>query len=193
MRHIISDGDNMKTKRDGSDKGTSPVIGAILMVAVTVILAGIIGVTVLGFQDNVKDPGAVAGMTTEGELDRDVGFPGPATASIIRITHVAGDEVSADEIRIHVDTPGGTFRIDNIPEDGCGNFACGGMVIDDPNNILKSSFNSEHEIPSLFGGGRSIEIAIDEDAAGLGEGKEVTATIVDKESDRIASKNEIEF
>ena len=182
----------MKTKRDGSDKGTSPVIGAILMVAVTVILAGIIGVSVLGFQDRLKEPGAVAGMTTEGEFDREVSFPG-GTASITRITHVSGDEVSADEMRIHVDTPGGTVRIDNIPEDGCGNFACGGMVIEDPNNILKSSFNSEHEIPSLFGGGRSIEIAIDEDAAGLGEGKEVTVTIVDKESDRIASKNEIEF
>ena len=46
--------DTIRTKLD--DRGVSPVIGVILMVAITVILAAVIGSFVLGVGDNVSEP-----------------------------------------------------------------------------------------------------------------------------------------
>jgi len=46
------------------DRGVSPVIGVILMVAITVILAAVIASAVLGFGDNVQS-NAQAGVTTD--------------------------------------------------------------------------------------------------------------------------------
>jgi flagellin-like protein len=46
------------------DRGVSPVIGVILMVAITVILAAVIASAVLGFGDNVQN-NAQAGTSVE--------------------------------------------------------------------------------------------------------------------------------
>ncbi|SEW10652.1 type IV pilin [Halobacterium jilantaiense] len=49
---------------DMDDRGVSPVIGVILMVAITVILAAVIASFVLGFGDSVNQ-NAQAGVTVE--------------------------------------------------------------------------------------------------------------------------------
>ena len=56
------------TDKKYSDAGVSPVIGVILMVAITVILAAVIGTFVLGLGDQVNQ-NAQAGVT----FDEDVG------------------------------------------------------------------------------------------------------------------------
>ncbi len=48
------------------DRGVSPVIGVILMVAITVILAAVIGTFVLGLGDQIGGS-ATAGVTVEGD------------------------------------------------------------------------------------------------------------------------------
>lgn len=50
---------------DESDRAVSPVIGVILMVAITVILAAVIGTFVLGLGDNVNQS-ATAGVSVNG-------------------------------------------------------------------------------------------------------------------------------
>jgi flagellin-like protein len=68
------------------DRGVSPVIGVILMVAITVILAAVIATFVLGFGDSVQN-NAQAGVTVEdntsgGGYDVTLTSLGPNTNSI---------------------------------------------------------------------------------------------------------------
>lgn len=57
-----------KTKQKVDNRGVSPVIGVILMVAITVIIAAVIGTFVLGFADNLNEP-AQAGVEIVEESD----------------------------------------------------------------------------------------------------------------------------
>mgnify|MGYP006284982963 FL=1 len=52
----------------GNDRAVSPVIGVILMVAITVILAAVIGTFVLGLGDSVQQ-NVQAGATVNGDAD----------------------------------------------------------------------------------------------------------------------------
>lgn len=54
-----------KTETRNDNSGVSPVIGVILMVAITVILAAVIGTFVLGLGDNVQEP-VNAGVSFDG-------------------------------------------------------------------------------------------------------------------------------
>ena len=72
------------------DRAVSPVIGVILMVAITVILAAVIGTFVLGLGDQVQ-------QTTP---QTSFGFDTAEEKTEITITHESGDTVSATEVNI---------------------------------------------------------------------------------------------
>jgi flagellin-like protein len=82
---------------DGNDRGVSPVIGVILMVAVTVILAAVIGSFVLGLgQDTQRAPQASITISDSGQS-----FDG-GTGSAFDLRHDSGDTLLLDEIGIIV-------------------------------------------------------------------------------------------
>ena len=83
------------------DKAVSPVIGVILMVAITVILAAVIGTFVLGLGDSISDTTPSASIS--GEIDSD----GNAT-----FTHQSGQNIDVDNLRIS-DTDG-TFEENSL-------------------------------------------------------------------------------
>jgi len=72
------------------DRAVSPVIGVILMVAITVILAAVIGTFVLGLGDQVQSttPQASFGFDTENDQ-----------ADVV-ITHETGDTIEAADVKI---------------------------------------------------------------------------------------------
>ena len=72
------------------DRAVSPVIGVILMVAITVILAAVIGTFVLGLGDSLGDsqPTAQLDVTVDG--------------STVTVEHGGGDPIEADELRVIV-------------------------------------------------------------------------------------------
>lgn len=74
----------------GDDRAVSPVIGVILMVAITVILAAVIGTFVLGLGDQVQNttPRASFGFDTTDNKQR------------ITATHESGESVSADNLYV---------------------------------------------------------------------------------------------
>ena len=81
----------------GDERGVSPVIGVILMVAITVILAAVIGSFVLGLgQDTQKAPQASLTISDNGKE-----FSG-GTGSAFDISHDSGDPLRFDEFRIIV-------------------------------------------------------------------------------------------
>ncbi|QKY20611.1 type IV pilin N-terminal domain-containing protein [Halolamina sp. CBA1230] len=77
------------------DRGVSPVIGVILMVAITVILAAVIGTFVLGLGDSLEQaPQAQLDATTD--------------SGTIYINHNGGDPLPKSEITINIVDPDGT-------------------------------------------------------------------------------------
>ncbi|WP_058367346.1 type IV pilin [Haloparvum sedimenti] len=72
------------------DRAVSPVIGVILMVAITVILAAVIGTFVLGLGDSVSQNSPSASFDYE--------FNSSNTSVVI--THAGGDSLNADQISV---------------------------------------------------------------------------------------------
>ena len=74
------------------DRGVSPVIGVILMVAITVILAAVIGAFVLGLGDQAS--------TTTPQASFDFEF----NSSGANVTHAGGDNI--DNESVYLTSPG---------------------------------------------------------------------------------------
>jgi len=74
------------------DRGVSPVIGVILMVAITVILAAVIGAFVIGLGDQASESAPQASFSFDyDETDN------------VTITHEGGDRIENTNIRIAID------------------------------------------------------------------------------------------
>lgn len=80
------------------DRAVSPVIGVILMVAITVILAAVIGTFVLGLGDQVSQTTPSASF----QFDYDADDTGNET---LTITHNGGDTLSASEVTVTANEP----------------------------------------------------------------------------------------
>ena len=72
-----------------NDRAVSPVIGVILMVAITVILAAVIGTFVLGLGDSLGDSQPTAQLNIEA-----------GSGSNITVTHNGGDPIQGDEVQV---------------------------------------------------------------------------------------------
>ena len=73
---------------DDSDRGVSPVIGVILMVAITVILAAVIGAFVLGLGDQVSNNAPQASFSVE------------FNETGATITHTGGDNIEKNALNV---------------------------------------------------------------------------------------------
>jgi len=73
------------------DRGVSPVIGVILMVAITVILAAVIGAFVLGLGDQASSSAPQASFNYD--------FQNESNATV---THAGGDNIDSDTIEVNI-------------------------------------------------------------------------------------------
>ncbi len=73
------------------DRGVSPVIGVILMVAITVILAAVIGTFVLGLGDSLE-------QAPQAQLDAEL-----TSSDTIQISHNGGDALEDANVVLTVD------------------------------------------------------------------------------------------
>jgi len=74
-----------------NDRAVSPVIGVILMVAITVILAAVIGTFVIGLGDDLGNSAPQASI--DATID---------DGDVVSFTHRSGDRVNADEAFLSV-------------------------------------------------------------------------------------------
>jgi len=81
------------------DDAVSPVIGVILMVAITVILAAVIATFVLGLGDNLSNTAPQASFNFEGSGN---------ASSDVTITHAGGASIVSDRLSI---TAGGSTAV----------------------------------------------------------------------------------
>jgi flagellin-like protein len=82
------------------DDAVSPVIGVILMVAITVILAAVIGTLVLGLGDQASNTAPSASFSFEYEAGGSGTCSGPGTGNALDMTHASGDQVPADTVTL---------------------------------------------------------------------------------------------
>ena len=84
------------------DDAVSPVIGVILMVAITVILAAVIATFVLGLGEQVSDTAPNANFQFSYEEDPDGvdswGEPNPNDAGLLTITHTSGPSIDTSTL-----------------------------------------------------------------------------------------------
>ncbi|MFC7058847.1 type IV pilin [Halovenus salina] len=86
---------------DGSDRGISPVISTILLVAVVVILAATISVPVLGLGENINDPAPSAALEVS-----------ETESETVELAHIAGNTIEGDNLEIR----GGEIIETEMPE-----------------------------------------------------------------------------
>jgi flagellin-like protein len=105
------------------DEGAvSPVIGVILMVAITVILAAVIGTFVLGLGDQIKTttPSSSFSISTEDDVNApDQTATGDTEWDNMTVSHVGGDGIKSSAVNLtatadynFVDSKGGDLQAD---------------------------------------------------------------------------------
>ncbi|MFD1633142.1 type IV pilin [Haloplanus ruber] len=106
------------------DRAVSPVIGVILMVAITVILAAVIGTFVLGLGDQVDESAPQASFSFD--FSANGGFDG-SSDDYVNITHEGGETLDNSTISIDGD---GTSNIvlNNAGDWGDGTIRAGNQV-----------------------------------------------------------------
>lgn len=101
---------NIKNLFDDNE-AVSPVIGVILMVAITVILAAVIGTFVLGQADQLNENAPTTQFDYEGNADD--GYT---------VIHAGGDDFSPDAVEV---TPNAANTINFVDEDDDGVISAG--------------------------------------------------------------------
>ena len=84
---------NLKSAFQDSERAVSPVIGVILMVAITVILAAVIGTFVLGLGDSLGDSQPTAQLNVENT---------DFTAGSLDIVHNGGDSLQGSNLNVTI-------------------------------------------------------------------------------------------
>ena len=84
----------LQTSLNTDNRAVSPVIGVILMVAITVILAAVIGAFVLGTADDLGNSAPQAQLDAETNTD-----------GTITIRHIRGDTIRTDNLNVQYTGP----------------------------------------------------------------------------------------
>lgn len=174
-----------RSTRSGADspiqeRAVSPVIGVILMVAITVILAAVIGVFVLGLGEELGDPAPSNSINIEGPVDIDTGGAGEGLEDIV-ISHEGGDSVEYGDVEV-------MFR-DHEGDS---------LVVDEERISFSDAVDAETD---TFSSGDSHSVDLDEDIEQetdasdkltADEGEYVEVTLVHTPSDTIIASEEVD-
>lgn len=96
------------------DRAVSPVIGVILMVAITVVLAALVGALALGLGDETGQSGPTISVSTE---PLEAAVMGSSQDQVVAMTHENGDPVEAASLEIVVvlEETGARTRLVDLP------------------------------------------------------------------------------
>lgn len=88
----------------GRDRGVSPIIAVILMTAITVILASVVGAFVLDVGDSLQSaPPQVAFEAEQSPVTLEDDMGATKTYTAVNITHSSGEPVDPDNLKVTVD------------------------------------------------------------------------------------------
>ena len=101
--------DNLHAEEESNSRGVSPVIGVILMVAITVILAAVIATFVLGLGEQVSDTSPTASWSSsQGD-----NITNDTTDVVVEFRHTGGTSIDEDNLDISLDVSNGDIEAVN--------------------------------------------------------------------------------
>jgi len=169
------------------DRGVSPVIGVILMVAITVILAAVIGTFVLGLGDSLEQAPQSQLSVEDASADYDPSGTGDQNAFVV--SHDGGDALTMGDIRIVFEGPSSTYTFESGAfEDGERD---GNDGVDDDNLQLESSPGSPVTDSYEFSVGDTLTL-VDNGGGTLDEG-EYDVQIIHKPSESIIADTTVDL
>ncbi|MDQ2071400.1 type IV pilin N-terminal domain-containing protein [Haloarcula sp. H-GB4] len=128
------------------DDAVSPVIGVILMVAITVILAAVIASFVLGLGDQAQQATPQASFSWD--FDESVGNP---DYGVVTITHDGGDTISGNELYV---------RGSNIIDGSSNGMSSGDYDLDSTTTGEQTFGNSKTIGATEVSAGTSMNVAV---------------------------------
>jgi flagellin-like protein len=152
---------------DESDRAVSPVIGVILMVAITVILAAVIGTFVLNLSNQTGDTAPQVSFSISDDPNNFASNDGAA----FRLSHGGGDDLPVDSFEIVIRNSSTNAEVIRWND---AEFTTGG------NSATLFLNGNQYETGLVSNGDR---LTLEEGAGGdLNSGTQYRITIVDKES-----------
>lgn len=172
------------------------------MVAVAVVLAATVSVLVLDFGEETTDAGPIVSDST-GEFIGD--RPG-ADDQIVRITHIAGDDIDVSNMEIAVRACGKAERLVNLPAPTTRSSSTPTYFPFDDGNFERETgllsqgtvgqtWNASvlHEDASdTFTAGTSFEFRINNGACSLSAGDTVTVRVIHTPTNSVLIKKELD-
>ena len=148
---------------DTDERGVSPVIGVILMVAITVILAAVIGAFVLNLGSNLGNSGPQAQIAIQ-DASATVG----SGTDVFTVTHNGGDTLQASELKMTVTDGTSTYTATGLHT---GSFGSGVSFASHPGTTIST--------------GDSFTI---KNNGGISSGDQITVKIIDTKSNSIVAQ-----
>lgn len=170
------------------ERAVSPVIGVILMVAITVILAAVIGTFVLGLGDKVSESAPQASIEADDAEDSATLTDGDAANNLVKLRHGGGDTLNSEDYTIKVEVPSGdTYTI----YDGTVNTKQIASSLGDGDDFVEITLSSNpgdfSTANEIYLTGRMDEGATSTDGDSYNAGGDYVITIVDKPSGQIVA------
>jgi flagellin-like protein len=148
------------------DRGVSPVIGVILMVAITVILAAVIGTFVLDLGQSAGQSAPQASLSVTAD----------SSTNTITIEHTGGDGINSGNTRLIIEAGGGTTTFD---QESDSTLSVGGSA----DIGLDTQGNSDDSVQT-WAGDSSVYSSVDGGADPFDSGDQITITLIDTDSQR---------
>jgi len=188
---------NKYVPKGEENRGVSPVIGVILMVAITVILAAVIGTFVLGLGDQVSQTAPQATISVEDSTLSVSGDEAAGTNDVATITlkHGGGDSLVASEtdFKISDDGSSDTFNIELTSSEDTELSTAGTATI----TLREASGTGASAREDIVFSSDSSTPTYDADAISGSEVLEsddtITITLVDSGSGQIVSEKEVDL
>lgn len=187
------------------NRAVTPVISTILMVAIVVVLAATVSVFFLDVAGDINEPAPNVADTT-GEFA--VTPPGETAGSnqIVRIEHIAGEDVAVEEIEIIIRASGPTLdteaRLVNLPTDSYFSNAIDSSNIQGDDLIIDTTNSPPNQViipadSNTWGAGDTIQFRISVGGAdfreppqtGNPDADELEVIVIHTSSNAIISEN----
>ncbi|MDS0283549.1 type IV pilin [Haloarcula onubensis] len=106
--------------RRSTDRALSPVVGVVLLVGLTLVLAATVSATAVGLTDELTGAAPVVSQSS-GTYERYAAGGGRYDEQVVRLTHEGGDTLTVSDLELVVDATdacGQTGRLVNLPIEG---------------------------------------------------------------------------
>jgi flagellin-like protein len=163
------------------DRGVTPAIGVILTVAIVVVLATVVGASVLAYTDAFEEPAPRIGQSSAQLVPNVAG----STDQTIEMTHIAGDEVEVQNLDVVIDAQAACGKTTRLVDPTTTNI--------DPDDLDGPNFLDDYGLEGEFGTGsnevwspsETVEVRINNGGCDIASGEQVTVRVVHTPSETV--------